>query len=170
MALATGLPSGILAVCLMAVFGSVLTSAQTTCPDDYTAIEGSCFHFAGSYQYTVSEAETYCAELGGGLLAVLDDCSLFGSVVNYIESVEERNRFSYWIGATDIEVEGTWVWVNGESVTLGSPFWGEVDGAHEPDVSVYNNCALLEHSNRHQMHSVGCTALVAPLCQTDPLA
>ena len=33
---------------------------------------------------------------------------------------------SYWIGATDIVEEGTYVWTDGTEVPMGAPFWGSV--------------------------------------------
>ena len=33
---------------------------------------------------------------------------------------------SYWIGATDIVEEGTYVWTDGSEVPMGAPFWGSV--------------------------------------------
>ena len=33
---------------------------------------------------------------------------------------------SYWIGATDIVEEGTYIWTDGSEVQMGAPFWGPV--------------------------------------------
>lgn len=33
---------------------------------------------------------------------------------------------SFYIGATDLEEEGVWLWLNGENVEMGLPFWGGV--------------------------------------------
>lgn len=33
---------------------------------------------------------------------------------------------NFWIGATDIAEEDTWLWVTGAPVDMGMPFWGGV--------------------------------------------
>lgn len=80
---------------------------------------------------TFHVAQEYCRGMGAHLVT--------------IES-EEENRFVYqlspraWLGASDVNAEGRWLWVTGEPLTYAS--WDE----GEP-----NNCALSDCAPEHYL-------------------
>ncbi|XP_016095573.1 C-type lectin domain family 17, member A-like [Sinocyclocheilus grahami] len=76
-----------------------------------------------------TESRRYCTERGADLII--------------INNREEQNLFrkmsdgaKVWIGLTDSDVEGSWKWVDGSTLTTG--FWGH----KEPNGKRGENCAL----------------------------
>lgn len=61
----------------------------------------------------------------------------------------------FWIGASDLASEGSWIWVQtGEPVN----FWER----YEPNGATDENCAIIYNS---MVYDVGCSTLCASICQ-----
>ncbi|XP_071490718.1 uncharacterized protein [Diadema antillarum] len=86
--------------------GAVLTSAKTTgCPDLYEGgPDGVCYRM-GLVPVTQEEAVQACAENPGSHLAAINTLEEF----NYFQ---QRMTEPAWIGYSDIEEEGTFVWAD----------------------------------------------------------
>lgn len=93
------------------------------------------------------ESRYMCHELDAEL-AVVDDFQFYYDLLKFIRG-EGIDHGSYWIGANDTETEGKWVWVNGETVDFGSPFWAigkDNYGSYylEPNGKTSQNCLILD--------------------------
>lgn len=66
---------------------------------------------------TWKEAKEYCESLGGHLATIMSEEEQ--EVVKRL--VEKGEKAQYWLGATDEEQEGTWIWVTGEEMTYFGP-------------------------------------------------
>ncbi|XP_035285342.1 lactose-binding lectin l-2-like isoform X2 [Anguilla anguilla] len=95
--------------------GLTLVSEQCadTCPEGWKGFNGCCYkHFDLLKNWW--EAESHCMNLGGHLASV-------HSNVEY-QFLRELNKYSdphdsiFWIGLTDIQKEGTWVWSDRSAV------------------------------------------------------
>jgi hypothetical protein len=95
---------------------------------DFTLVEGS---------YTWEQARLD-AESRGGRLAVLDTESKMEQLIAFLQTSGTWPIF--FIGATDVESEGNWKWLNGKSVTI--PNWrpGEPNGgSRENYAEIYSS-------------------------------
>ncbi|XP_039674623.1 CD209 antigen-like protein A [Perca fluviatilis] len=105
---------------------------KKTCPAGWSMFSSSCY---------LLSAESGSWEKGR------QDCRDRGADLVVIESSQEQTFISgiinrgTWIGLTDKDEEGTWIWVDGTPLTLkywagppdnggGDPQWGEEDCAH----------------------------------------
>uniref|UniRef100_A0A3Q3RWF7 C-type lectin domain-containing protein n=1 Tax=Mastacembelus armatus TaxID=205130 RepID=A0A3Q3RWF7_9TELE len=79
---------------------------------------GMCYYFS-NIEASWQESESKCQYLGGAL-AFLDE--KVTSKMNYVAD-------QYWIGLTDLEEEGEWLWVDGSPLDQRLSFWQ----FHEPD-------------------------------------
>uniref|UniRef100_A0A8P4FZ10 C-type lectin domain-containing protein n=1 Tax=Dicentrarchus labrax TaxID=13489 RepID=A0A8P4FZ10_DICLA len=73
-----------------------------------------CYYFSIN-RSTWSESRDECRQKGGDLVQ--------------IDSREEQVKHTFWIGLTDSEKEGTWLWVDGSPLNESLTFWN----GSEPD-------------------------------------
>ncbi|XP_026111330.1 C-type lectin domain family 17, member A-like [Carassius auratus] len=89
----------------------------------------SNLYFVSSEKKSWTESRRYCAERGADLI-----------IINNREEHDFVKKISananVWIGLTDSEVEGSWKWVDGSTLTSG--FWDP----REPNGHRGENCAL----------------------------
>ncbi|NXC08762.1 CLC4E protein, partial [Orthonyx spaldingii] len=79
-----------------------------SCPAGWKSLGSSCFSFSAE-ALGWAGARDACADLGAHLAVV-------GSEDEQVFLMENTNRSSsYWMGATDEEQEGKWVWITGEN-------------------------------------------------------
>ncbi|XP_067281580.1 CD209 antigen-like [Pseudorasbora parva] len=90
----------------------------------------SSFYYMSSEEKSWSESRRYCTEKGADLI-----------IINNKEKQEIVKKISgnagVWIGLTDSDVEGTWKWVDGSTLTSGFWAFGEPNGYQK------ENCAAL---------------------------
>ena len=101
---------------------------------------------------TWSEARAFCQSVGGDL-AVLNTKILDQFVQDKFR--DER----HWIGATDIQEEGQWMWVNGQNMQQAKYRnwgWGEPNGMQE------QNCLFMTWG---RWGDGNCMKLFKPLCE-----
>ncbi|KAL4238855.1 hypothetical protein ACF0H5_003562 [Mactra antiquata] len=81
------------------------TVSATDCPDLWTPYHGSCYHFDHTH-YSFMDAEQYCNQHNGRLVQ-FETKEEIAFVKNFISYEKET---SWWIGLTDGDVEGQWLW------------------------------------------------------------
>ncbi|XP_041932288.1 CD209 antigen-like protein E isoform X2 [Alosa sapidissima] len=103
------------------------SSGCRVCPDAWAHHSGKCYFFSSSGK-NWKQSQDYCLTLGGHLVIV--------------NNQEEQNFLSqsaiedyYWIGLSDLETEGQWIWVDGTPLNkTGAVFWlKRPNGKDEPD-------------------------------------
>jgi len=71
-----------------------------------------------------------------------------------------------WIGLTDIEEEGVYVWENsGEVASYFDWFSGQPDGAALPE----DDCVVMSYNDNYLWYDAPCDTLYRPFCETDPV-
>ncbi|XP_050736495.1 alpha-N-acetylgalactosamine-specific lectin-like [Eriocheir sinensis] len=101
---------------------NVVTKETRACISPFESVGGGCFYFAANLEMNWNDARAFCKSLSSGAdLAVVDDCNLMHLLWNHI--LMAYGAGNYLLGATDQHEEGTWVWVDGTAVTMGTPFW-----------------------------------------------
>lgn len=84
-------------------------NTQINIPSDATTFNGHSYVFFFDKSFTWDVAAEYCARMGGHLVTISsDEENVFVNSLCY--------RTDIWIGASDIEEEGTFKWVNGEKM------------------------------------------------------
>ncbi|XP_050714811.1 perlucin-like protein isoform X2 [Eriocheir sinensis] len=115
-----------------------------------------CFHFRRA-KATWDATLSYCNALGG-ILAKLTD-TLHQKILRHIGEESE----AFWIGGTDLSVEGRWVWVNdGSEIPKGPPHWFLCD--NEPQGGSKKNCLCLFPPDFY-FHACTCDHLYYGICQ-----
>ncbi|XP_039608888.1 asialoglycoprotein receptor 1-like [Polypterus senegalus] len=99
------------------------------CPKDWLLFNKMCYLFS-TVTKTWNKSRDYCASLKGHLV-IIENAEEQRFLINTTKSKEGP----YWIGLTDQEIEGHFVWVNNGSLDGNNSFWGqrEHDNGFEPD-------------------------------------
>ncbi|XP_026103827.1 C-type lectin domain family 17, member A-like [Carassius auratus] len=134
-------------VCLVLLCVLLLTAVIVLCVHSHTnkdltkethLLDGwiyyqSSIYFISSKIKSWSESRRYCTEKGADLI-----------IINNREEQDFVKKISadakVWIGLTDSDVEGTWKWVDGSTLTSG--FWYP----REPNGHIREDCTLNDSS------------------------
>lgn len=135
-----------------------------SCPMHYVEVGGKCLSFMTYEEVSWDSARLRCRENEGDL-AIVDDIELLRAINLYLQA-EELTDHDFWLGASDAQTEGQWLWTDGSSVPMGTPFWGLVAQYNqEPDGGVdENHLALLSKGYFYFRDADGSLPL-HPLCQ-----
>ncbi|CAK8695481.1 unnamed protein product [Clavelina lepadiformis] len=106
------------------------------------------------------ESRQTCQEMGGDLaVAGAQDLTMRRKIVDQLSI---PGLSGAWIGMTDMDEEGTWLWLNG--VAVSNPHWYTT----EPNGLANENCAILSYSNLSKDYAldVNCeAALFRGICE-----
>ncbi|XP_042894087.1 type-2 ice-structuring protein-like isoform X3 [Penaeus japonicus] len=146
--------------------GKTVKNLDVVCHAPFTQVGGSCFLLALQEKHTWASARQFCAGYGAEL-AHFSDANMFAAILGYVNTINfQKKAINVWVGGTDEAVEDTWLWVTGELMPRGPPFWGTYDGyALQPNAGTSQNCAVLWQHDYYYMHDLPCTHKCAPLCQ-----
>ncbi|XP_016341399.1 CD209 antigen-like, partial [Sinocyclocheilus anshuiensis] len=86
-------------------------------------------YYIPSEKKSWTESRRYCTERGADLIIINNS-----QEQNFVRKMSDGAKV--WIGLTDVDVENTWKWVDGSTLTTG--FWGH----KEPNGKRGENCAL----------------------------
>ncbi|XP_067221878.1 uncharacterized protein [Chanodichthys erythropterus] len=103
--------------------------------DGWTNYQYSVY-FISSEKKSWTESRRYCTDRGADLIIINNK-----EEQNFVRNITSSADL-VWIGLTDSDVEGTWKWVDGTSMTSGFSFWG----SGEPNGNTNENCALIYSS------------------------
>ncbi|KAK0130672.1 CD209 antigen [Merluccius polli] len=112
------------------------------CLPGWIHIESKCFYLAEPNlgRKTWQDARNVC-ERKGADLAIIDSSVIQSSLNMHIQDrsnpSEARHHTGYWFGLRDVEVEGVWKWLNGETLVGG--YWNE----GEPNDVGNEDCAAI---------------------------
>ncbi|XP_042871733.1 collectin-11-like [Penaeus japonicus] len=92
------------------------------CPPPYFRVMSECFYVHTSHPLSWTQARAFCQGMAGDLAQPRYLNALLASVAQKYKSGPSH----LWLGASDLETEGTFRWLSGEPVTSG---WRE----NQPD-------------------------------------
>ncbi|XP_019898628.1 C-type lectin domain family 4 member E-like isoform X2 [Esox lucius] len=141
----------ILLFCLATAWVVLFVSSRTTdnlsatgCAIGWEFYNGSCYHFSDD-KLTWEQSQYACIHDGGHLVIIesWQEQDFIRKKVgnNFVEN-------TYWIGMTDIEVEGVWVWMDNTTLNDNIMFWDPRNGTENSDKPEPNNWLLMEHCAR----------------------
>ncbi|XP_052764135.1 perlucin-like protein [Mya arenaria] len=113
--------TAVLLCCLQITFG---------CRSGWMNHGTSCYHFSHDQESWIA-AVTICERMGGRLVEV-NDVNEF----NFLQSYVNMFKHNYWVGGTDLENEGEWVWLESDKpMTGGYSNWepGEPNSSGDED-------------------------------------
>ncbi|XP_047741225.1 type-2 ice-structuring protein-like [Hyalella azteca] len=137
------------------------------CGQPFVLVGTQCVHViqAGS---TWAAARTLCGLLGGDLI-ILDDCHQYRKVYLYLTE-KGYKPVTFWIGGSDLAVEGQWRWIDGSPMAMGVPYWGNTGaGAPEPNNPGVENCMELSSAWMYRFSNTLCNNTRRVVCETHPL-
>lgn len=128
---------------------SLLT--RLSCP-----YESKYRHEISDFPMIWREAKEYCISIGGSL------------AIHRVKTLEDRNlirndlkREDLWIGASDREREGVWMWVNGDELKLDEKIWA----AGQPNNRCAEHCAMIPGFSTQNAYDVTCNQMNHALCE-----
>ncbi|XP_045206881.2 CD209 antigen-like [Mercenaria mercenaria] len=143
---------------IILICGFFFPLAVPSCPNGWVTHNGNCYHFSHDVEDWTG-AYTMCKILGGQLLELED-----ATESNFISSQVNISGKTYWIGLSDVNEEGTWVWMTSMtklSVTNWSP--GEptaTNGNHDIE-----NCVVIYNKNG-MWNDASCAHMNFYICET----
>merc|ERR1711894_729150 len=111
------------------LFLSILGSGFAACPTNWTSNAGSCYHFSHDYEPWLS-AMLVCKMWDSNLVTIESPAEQ----IFVQQSATQSQVGGYWLGGSDLDIEGTFVW--------------QADGAVK-QIS-FENWAPNEPNNRHK--------------------
>ncbi|XP_059361589.1 CD209 antigen-like protein C [Carassius carassius] len=114
----------------------------------------SSLYFFSSEMKNWDESRRYCTEREADLI-IINNREEQDFVKNICGSSDH-----FWIGLTDIEVEGRWKWVDGSNITITSGFWAS--GEPKSSQGTDEDCANTHSSGCFDTH---CNTSIKWICE-----
>ncbi|MPD03236.1 Perlucin-like protein [Portunus trituberculatus] len=141
-------------------------TSEVECEGAFTEVGGRCVHVELSNSGSWHDSRNFCHGLGGELVN-LADVQFYSDLILYLESIH-MGKMHFWIGATDIANEGTWVWTDGSATRMGTPFWANygVNNDQMPTGGTDQNCAILDTNLHYYFNDAACEkTYIFPICE-----
>ncbi|XP_063408183.1 C-type mannose receptor 2-like [Mytilus trossulus] len=95
---------------------------EPDCPPSWDLFEGNCYLVSQDQKYW-HDSKVYCEEQQSMLVEVISE-----NENNFLKGMADEDMAFYWIGATDIDTEGVWIWDKSQTVlTFTGWFPGQPD-------------------------------------------
>ncbi|XP_015256519.1 PREDICTED: C-type lectin domain family 4 member E-like [Cyprinodon variegatus] len=106
---------------------NISDEAYWKCEAGWELHGGKCYYFSTN-KSSWKESRRLCKDLGGDLVKIDSrDEQIF--IEEKLVHMMKNNEDKFWIGLTDSEEEGRWLWVDGSPLNTSLSFW--TDG--QPD-------------------------------------
>ncbi|KAK7067141.1 hypothetical protein SK128_018562 [Halocaridina rubra] len=145
--------------CRDGFFKVFTTEVSLSRQDEFQCVQAS------TISGTRSEMKEYCFQRGAQLLEI-PSVMAFKNLLDHIKDDSELARHDYWIGGSDSDQEGSFLWNHGDPMPVGSPFWGDdIDEIQDPDGGRGENCVLMPKSDHHYFVDRDCSEVHKALCE-----
>ncbi|XP_060607555.1 perlucin-like protein [Ruditapes philippinarum] len=132
-------------------------TADTLCPDNWTAFRGSCYLFPHN-NLSFHDAQRFCEHLGGYLTHV-NDATENAFLKSYLSDLKDS---IHWIGLTDEVTEGIWRWYDNNQVANFTN-WHILTS--EPNGGKAQNCVYIAEGHGYEWIDAPCDWKRTPLCE-----
>ncbi|XP_026087228.1 CD209 antigen-like protein E [Carassius auratus] len=141
------------------------TAEFLNCDVSWTAYNGKLYFFSSNYM-DWSRSRAFCVSKGADLVTITSQTEQ--------EFLASKIKAWYWIGLSDLETEGHWVWVNNQTLSETEvQFWYKREsGKSEPDNwkeedPTGENCAIVKNdfSYLENWFDVSCNYEIMFICE-----
>ncbi|XP_047502514.1 C-type lectin domain family 4 member M-like [Penaeus chinensis] len=139
--------------------GTVSVSMNKLCVWPYKRGGDGCFHVHTDTRLSWADARERCREMQGDLAAP----RRYGLFRQFMIEQRLGRAYTYWLGASDAEEEGTWRWVDGRPVDMGSGMWA----SNQPNEGRAANCLAVKPAYRFVASDEECHAGRYFICQQE---
>ena len=123
----------------------VLFYSWSACPQWWSINSGSCYNLSSSKQ-SFPDAVTWCKATPGAYLVEIQSSSENSFVAGL------RGNTNLWIGYSDQQIEGSWLWNNTGLPGRYTNWHKYSDGSREPgNYNGVQHCAQLSGSGSHSL-------------------
>ncbi|XP_060570430.1 perlucin-like protein [Ruditapes philippinarum] len=129
----------------------------TDCPDGWVAYEGSCYLFGHGVTQTFVESEHFCRQHHNGHLVEIDSKAENLFLKDYVRGF---GGHCYWIGLSDEQIEGNWIWYHSNTTPLFFDW-----GPSQPDPGNNEDCAIFWGPFDYLWGDLGCDWKCQPVCK-----
>ncbi|XP_050714807.1 ladderlectin-like isoform X3 [Eriocheir sinensis] len=142
-----------------------LASVQAACPTGFVEFtnDGSpvCLIFVKS-KATWSNMRDICDAMSASLAKL--DGDLHMQVIQYIndQPAGDLDTDAFWLGGSDAAKEGSWVWLDGTEIPLGTPHWYPCNG--QPNGGTQQNYLAL-YTPDYYFHSLEESRQIMGICR-----
>nr|UMW88593.1 lactose-binding lectin l-2-like [Siniperca chuatsi] len=126
------------------------------CPMFWYSFNGRCYKYVATHM-TWADAELNCVSDGANLVSIhsLEEQNFVKSLIKNFDHAEGGT----WIGLSDIQKEGGWMWSDGSAVNF--VFWSVV----QPDNSGGNeHCGQNNNDKDRKWNDVPCSVTLPSVC------
>ncbi|XP_016092266.1 CD209 antigen-like protein C [Sinocyclocheilus grahami] len=119
----------------------------------------SSFYYMSNKTKNWTEGRRDCEKKGADLIIINNN-----EEQDFVTKITDKREF--WIGVTDSDVEKTWKWVDGSTLTTG--FWASGADITEPNGGTAENCAVTYLKQKHDVsgwHDVKCNDAYQWICE-----
>ncbi|XP_062618052.1 secretory phospholipase A2 receptor-like [Saccostrea cucullata] len=147
----------------------VVTALGGTCNKPWVNHGDSCYLFVTHLQENWSEATSMCTELGGYLVEIesaQEDNFLKNYAIHQLQ-IQPGGQFgngSFWIGGTDMLVEGNWFWLSTKQPFVYTDWYAT---SKEPNGGIRENCAHLGSHVHFHWNDADCHLLYNFICESE---
>ncbi|XP_064202686.1 lactose-binding lectin l-2-like [Anguilla rostrata] len=142
---------------MVVLSGLILASeqCQDSCPDGWKGFNDRCFkHFPQQWDWV--QAESFCVSQGGNLASV-HSAEEFQFLKDLCKAADPQEN-PFWIGLTDCQKEGTWMWSDGSKVDYQRWNSGEPNNLSDED------CVHSNWSVQKMWNDIPCTYQYRFIC------
>ncbi|XP_054911348.1 hepatic lectin-like [Poeciliopsis prolifica] len=93
------------------------------CEAEWEKHGGNCYYF-NTMRFSWNESQDFCMDLGSDLVKI-DSREEQMFLVERLRDLMEDKQDRFWIGLTDSEEEGKWLWMDGSPLDKSLSFWNE---------------------------------------------
>ncbi|KAK3866888.1 hypothetical protein Pcinc_027598 [Petrolisthes cinctipes] len=97
------------------------TISHPECPQLYTKVGQHCISVFFIGNMTWPESLAFCKAIGGDLMSLSSDLTIFSTIVQHLSSHQVTADF--WVGGRYINDSMGWTWLDEKPMTMGSPYW-----------------------------------------------
>ncbi|CAL4066454.1 unnamed protein product, partial [Meganyctiphanes norvegica] len=134
------------------------------CPEPFFPILGECFYAEHNINLNWEGSNKFCKAMGSQLA----EPKHIEAVYSHLKSKRGDKKILYWIGArSDGDVNGTWTWNSGDSVTANQ--WSPGQPNHQAGVPVCLDIWLGSETESPGTGDFGCDNKGHMLCEIEPI-
>uniref|UniRef100_A0A8C4T048 C-type lectin domain-containing protein n=1 Tax=Erpetoichthys calabaricus TaxID=27687 RepID=A0A8C4T048_ERPCA len=126
----------------------------SVCPNEWLQSNRNCYYFSTD-KLNWDDSRKQCTSMNGHLV-IIESKEEQTFLINTIKTNVETTEKIYWIGLSDQEIDGQFVWVDNRPLDVNISSWGlrDHDDGREPDNWTGNNpdgedCVQLQVNNKY---------------------